>query len=543
MIPSANMSVSHLPQKSKTSKAELLAPVAVGLAALLLYALTVSRDVGLGDSAELSLQAWKLGVTHPPGYPVHTLLGKLFTLIFAEPAMGTNVLSAVSTALAAGLLTRIALNLAVSVPAAAIAGILFAVLPPVWDHAIITEAYALNTCVLAWALLLALKRSSRSKSEPRASARADSTPMAPQQVEDDTKATGVADLCVSPAKPSPTVFALAAVLGISLGSSLANVLLLPGFVLLVASRWRPRIRDYCLAGVLFAVVSVAVVSWNLLRAAGAPPLGTAVVPDSVTNLAHFLSGSQYAALKAPSLPFVLHRVAEHAIAWANAFLWIGIVYAAAGLYASWRCGRGVCVALLAMFLANWGYFTAYPWVDYQSMVSTSYLIFCIWIALGVDQLSTRLAPRTGAVVVIVMPVIIASLLAAIGFREHFGQRKLQPAAMFARASLERFPPDALVVANWNIHTTLCYFQQVHGLRPDVTLVERAHQIRHYPWGMVRDWQLLAKEAASRRPVFIDALDRTTGVETEAKSPSTIGSAWLRLLPDSERNSRDTEERD
>ena len=38
--------------------------------ALTLYALTIAPEIGSGDSAELSLQAWQLGATHPPGYPV-----------------------------------------------------------------------------------------------------------------------------------------------------------------------------------------------------------------------------------------------------------------------------------------------------------------------------------------------------------------------------------------------------------------------------------------------------------------------------------------
>jgi len=37
---------------------------------------TLVPEVDRGDCAEFSLSAYQLGVTHPPGYPLHTVLGK-----------------------------------------------------------------------------------------------------------------------------------------------------------------------------------------------------------------------------------------------------------------------------------------------------------------------------------------------------------------------------------------------------------------------------------------------------------------------------------
>src|SRR5215471_13052444 len=49
--------------------------------ALLGYWFTFARNVTLVDSGELILAAAELGVAHPPGTPLHSLLGHLFTLI------------------------------------------------------------------------------------------------------------------------------------------------------------------------------------------------------------------------------------------------------------------------------------------------------------------------------------------------------------------------------------------------------------------------------------------------------------------------------
>src|SRR5262245_48960660 len=82
-------------------------PWALGLftVALVTYALTLYRTVPGGDSGELILAAQTLGVAHPPGYPLFTMLGKLFSLLpFSTIAWRINLLSAVCDAGAAALL-------------------------------------------------------------------------------------------------------------------------------------------------------------------------------------------------------------------------------------------------------------------------------------------------------------------------------------------------------------------------------------------------------------------------------------------------------
>ncbi|MEW6104067.1 MAG: DUF2723 domain-containing protein, partial [bacterium] len=46
------------------------------------YLHTLTPTVGFHDSGELITCTWTLGIAHPPGYPLYTLLGKVFiTLI------------------------------------------------------------------------------------------------------------------------------------------------------------------------------------------------------------------------------------------------------------------------------------------------------------------------------------------------------------------------------------------------------------------------------------------------------------------------------
>ena len=74
----------------------------LGIAALGAYAFTPHPSVPGGDSWELIAVAYTSGTAHPPGYPLYTLLARLFTLIpFGTVAWRVNALSAVLDASAA----------------------------------------------------------------------------------------------------------------------------------------------------------------------------------------------------------------------------------------------------------------------------------------------------------------------------------------------------------------------------------------------------------------------------------------------------------
>ena len=68
--------------------------LAVTVTAAILYFLTAARDIVVGDTPELITAAVTLGVAHPPGYPLFTMLGHLFTLLpFGSIPFRVNLLA------------------------------------------------------------------------------------------------------------------------------------------------------------------------------------------------------------------------------------------------------------------------------------------------------------------------------------------------------------------------------------------------------------------------------------------------------------------
>ena len=141
-----------------------------------IYYATMYRKIAGGDSGDLVSTSCALGVAHPPGYPLHTLLGAVFLrlLPWGTPAWRVNLVSVVAGAMAAAKVMRASLwmlreadsrVLSVEQRAAdphvtrwlAVLGAFsFALSPLVWRYSTHAEVFALNNLLAAWLVELAL---------------------------------------------------------------------------------------------------------------------------------------------------------------------------------------------------------------------------------------------------------------------------------------------------------------------------------------------------------------------------------------------------
>jgi hypothetical protein len=525
----------------RMASATWLAPLLTALVSLALYVATLTPEVDWSDSAELALQAYQLGVTHPPGYPVHTFLGKLLSFLMDEPAVATNLLSALGASTAAGLLALITVRLTGKWLFGPVAGLFFAFVPQIWGLAVVTEVYTVSAAffALALALVLAYERSSRR------------------------------------ALPIAAGFALA----LCLGSYLGNLLAIPGLLWLLWRARRDRVRPALLFLVTGAVATSLLLSWSFFRSSALPPIGTRYVPDSPRSFLQYLSAAQYGAAETLDPAFYWHRLAQHVPLFFTSFTWIGISLGLVGLVHQWRSDRPVCIGFLLLFGANFLYFTGYAATDYQTMVAISYLVFAPWVAYGVACLArfsvtlprrllgagqllllalggglgfasagadwfgfgdpgfglaqligvvaglalaavglalrrprfTGWAGRnTGAIVGVALSTAALALILYPQLRPRLERTRSEYVTTFVYYSYDEFPAGALVAASWDKFAPLYYFQQVHGARDDLTIVERtlgsAGRPRTYHFGSVDDWRQLVLDTVDSRAVFVDCED-------------------------------------
>lgn len=471
-------------------RANLFVPACAFLASLLVYLLTLLKEPSWGDSAELALQAFQLGVTHPPGYPIHSLLGKIFSLPFTEPATGTGLMGALCTSLAVALLAHLVYRWSQNALAALLAAGFFAFSPQIWEYAVATEIYNVNLAFFALSLWLTIESTRKSSLRWTAAA--------------------------------------GAVFGLSLGTYLANLLLIPAFwKALDVPRPRkpiPALLFTLLAGLLGGLV----LSWNVLRAAVLPPLGTADMPTSLSGAWHYFSGAQYGTTMLMPLSFYLNRVVEHTAIFARNWAFIGLLFGAAGFWWIHRPGQEsqrFWLPLTLIFGIDMGYFTAYRAFDYHTMVAPAYFVFGIWAGCGAAALA-RLPVRRllrAAIYLLLAAAMLGSFVTQALPR--WERSRTTPVIQSSLKTLKEAPPNAVLAADWSKFTVLLYLQKTRSLRPDLILIERNSALRHYEWGEAITADYLAQQAKAR-PLLIDGWDPS--LEGKFRPLQPLSGGWIQI---------------
>jgi hypothetical protein len=435
----------------------------VSLASLATYAATAARALYWGDSPELVAVARTLGVAHPPGYPLYTLLGALAVRLPAgDPFFRLSIMSAVFAAAAAGVVTALTWALVSSNgwgdttgggrlacgAASVLAGLLFAFSGALWSQATIPEVYSL-AALLAFGSLLAVV--ARGGGRPAGDRR---------------------------------LALLGLLLGLALAHHLTAALLVPSVAVVLFSRPRGRPSARGLArALLFAAVGLSLYVYLPIRAAEDPPLLWARV-DSFGALVRHISGAQYASrlFSAPAVE-VFRRLGVLVVALPRDLSWTALVLSGVGFWALWSRSRVLLTALVlyaALVVVHAiGYGIPDPeayYIPLQGILS---------IAAGIGLAALAATPRR-LWAVAAITVALAGLVVQAGsqWRER-DLRTRTDARVYLDRVLDTIEPGGIVIAqNDGTVFPLWYARFVEGLRSDVAIMnirERApHLARWYP---------------------------------------------------------------
>lgn len=455
----------------------LAAATAAGLLALAIYLLTLEPSLPTGDSGELISAAWILGVAHPPGYPVWTLLAHLFeALPFGSPAYDANLMSAVLDAATIVILFVLIAQLLrihlgdverrwIPIVAAALGALLVAFSSVFWAYSIVAEVFALNN-LLAAALLALLLSWHRRPSETR-------------------------------------LLWLAALLtGLALANQQTIVLLAPGLLLLLLSGMRRlrmehadrplglRLRDFVAAPGLLLVGLIPYL-YLPLAARGQPSLNwqdpqtldrfIAVVTRASYGTFQLAAGDQRGSVLEQLQLFGQHLVAAYSP--------IGILLATVGAIWLWRRDRWESGALLLALLVSGPAFLAYanPLLDSplsRGVVERFYILpglsLAILAGIGAGATlawlsPTRRLPRRVAPLALGLGAAAALALPLASGAGHFStvDRSHDYVAIhYAEDLLEPLPHGALLITRGDHnYTSLIYAQTVEHMRPDVIALD------------------------------------------------------------------------
>ena len=467
---------------------------------LALYVLTLPRVVALEDDGLFLMTATHLGVSHPPGYPVHTLISHAFMrLPFGTPAVLGHLSSAVLGALACGALFACARRLRASRPVAVSAAWLLGASEHVWSQAIITEVYTLNLLLILtiYALLLRI-----------------------------TADDGIREPATSPR----LWFAAALLFGLGLANHWPLVVLsAPGFLILALPAWRRALAHYrpILAG--FLPAAVLPYAWMVIRSRMDPEASFYGPLSTAGAIVHYVRRQGYSVLEQSQSAGLIDRLGF--MGWfagetVTQFTLPGLLVALAGLTLLLRRKRdAIAFSGLAVYVGNsvvlimllrfdfdsyWaGVFRPYP--------LASYAMVGLWLAVGlqgaVDLAAAKLGRRhrrMGALASALVLLGAAGMLAA-SVRTNWSLNDRSEddfAERYAHMVFDLVPEDAVLVVLADGDTgPLGYYRYVEDFRPDVRLLNAQALLfrdRLYPWDLPRpeqDSTLRAFVRESERRVF------------------------------------------
>lgn len=145
------------PTPNSDSRASRMVAGAVAVVLGVIYGLTLCRTVYWYDSAEFAAKAASLGVPHPPGYPLYTLVAHVFTWLPGEPALGVNIMSATFGVVSALLLFALARDLGMSLATSAFSALFLGLTKTFWTNAVVAEVYTPGLACSLGVLLLIVR--------------------------------------------------------------------------------------------------------------------------------------------------------------------------------------------------------------------------------------------------------------------------------------------------------------------------------------------------------------------------------------------------
>ena len=337
------------PSDSRQSRSEVLIVLGLLAGGLCLYVATLAPTVLWGDDATLQLAAVEGQLRASAGsHPAWVALAHLLTALpIRELAYRVNLLSALAGAATLGLLYLILRAVPVSRPASILATVAFAVSHTFWAHAVRAEVYTLTLATMGLMVAAGLywQRTGRVRY---------------------LALMGVA-------------------IGLALTTHVLALLYLPALAWLLIARRRQLTRRGLVVLILSTLLALLPLTYLLWRDA------QRMHSDLLTTLRWALFTFEGYDFRSSIFRFSPASLVSDAAQWA---LFLGyqfpgpaLLLGVAGIVLSWqRVHRDVAIFLALLYLVPAAFAFSYQVGDRYVFFLPSYLVFAIWLGIGIDAL-------------------------------------------------------------------------------------------------------------------------------------------------------------
>lgn len=478
---------------------EYVVGAAISLAAFAVYLRTMCPTVDFIDAGELATVTITLGIAHPTGYPLFTLIGWLFAHLplGLRPIRQLNLMAAVFCALALFVFFRFLvfflrehlvkrgpgagrINLQILAPAAA-GTLALAFSETFWSQAVAIEVYPLHVFLLAVNLFLF------------------TTAIA-------------AEGGNSPGGAGARWLGFAFTLGLSFANHMTTVLLAPAFLFLFFATYGFRRNAWSRIGRMVPpfIAGLSVYCYLPIRA-GMHPLLNWGDPETLDRFWRHVVAKQYSVWIFSSAETASRQFSYFLNTILPEFAYVPVIVAVAGLWAlAQRRPRKIAVFTLLLFLGCLLYAINYDIHDIDSYFLLAYVTVALWCACGVAWIISRWDAASVGVAAV---LIAACSFSVISNYDAADESRSTLVEQYSRDMLASLEPNALVLTyEWDYFVSAAYYLQlVEHVRPDVVIVDKELLRRSWYFGQLRTrypWLI-----AQSRPVldaYLRELDKFEG---------------------------------
>lgn len=464
---------------------------AVGLICFIAYLFTMCRTVSFIDAGELASVASVLGIAHPTGYPLFTILAHCFLWIPlpAEEILRLNMFSAAVVALGVAVFYHVLIAVqrfahamrrkgsdkdrveGIEVQIAAfISALVFGFSTTVWSQSVAIEVYGLHIVLVlltCHAFLEGLR----------------------------TDVNGSGHI------PSQMVVA-AFLMGLSFANHMTTILIVPALLLLYIRHYgfsRPAAIQATKLLPFFAL-GLSLYLYLPLRAALQPPMNWGY-PAEIERLFWHASGKQYRNWMFSSFDSAEKQLKYFLDRFHVEFNWVivGVL-----LYGVWRCfksSREVFWFLVAGFVSCLSYSINYDIHDIDSYFLLAYIVSGVFVFFGVSAIVDASYRRASMAI---FPMVTLALFLLPGLQVYLNHSEVDESdnslvADYTHNVLSGAEPNAVILTyQWDYFVSpFQYYQLVRKERPDVVVIDKELLRRswyfiqlksRFPWLMERSRQ-------------------------------------------------------
>jgi len=494
-----------------------LAPFIFSIASFVVYLFTMSHDVLPIDAGELAAVQSTLGVAHPTGYPLFTLIGFLWSKIpiAASVIVRLNILAAVFCALGNFFVFKtfilllqnpVPVTLHVKNPSskqkqAVPAKQTHTSLPPL----LITLAAAVGTSFAAF---------SKTYWMQSAGVEVYSLNIALVSVFIYYTTTLFQQSQVS----SRQWFVLGLLFGLCFSNHMTSLLLLPGFVFLVIKKSSSMKLFFVNTVKVVSASAVVVVLFyfTLMFIASAQPLFNWGNPSSFQNLFRHVTGKQYQVWMFSSSKTAADNLEMFIQNFQDEFSLIGVGFMAVGVFYLARKNKTVFWFFLLSFVVTVFYSINYSIKDLLPYFLLAFISAAVfmgaamrWIFEYVENFQSR--PALG-----VFALGIPVFLLIFNFPK-VNQRDTYYVGDYTREALTSVEPGSLILSyQWDVLISPAYYyQHVEKLAPDVIIIDKELLRRSWYYQQIERWD----------PDFFSGIETERDRFLEALKPFELGKKY------------------